>query len=521
MGFPLPTPVPSPATALSGKEYSPVNFYDWDNDCQCYDGRDIECQKVQQDDNIAFQLNGAVGSDVVTYGDFDTSTDAYTYWARNTAGNSVSGWTWSSLDEMQHQVGMTHWLCRNDVLEVGELYEVHITVNRVTSQVQDIIGQVRVYMGNFGAQITKSGTYVQYIRASIDDLCIIPSITFDGAVTNIYVYKVKTNVAAYLRDKNTLLPVGDAQINTASTQELLDINYNFNWADFNAADGCYNICIYDAGIYTLGEMVGDSEFDTGTGWTLGANWSIAGGKLSHTVGVADSAYFTLSGGSALQVGKKYTVEVQVTAKGGTGNIQVWLGTDQIGTITAVGSYLYEHTVTGGNAVTFTSSSTNMSCDIEYCRVSLHIDSYECSLISQCYDLKETHSCTSLLKWTNYDNAFGFDYETYPTFAHYLRLPLIKHSPSYPTEDQNFTDSEGESYKIYGKLYKKWKMSCPDQHEYIHDAIAVGKVHDYFAIDGVEYVCVEGGYEPFQEFRTHADVNFDIVKKTEILLNRNC
>ena len=102
-------------------------------------------------------------------------------------------------------------------------------------------------------------------------------------------------------------------------------------------------------------LLGDPGFDTGTGWTLDANWAVSGGEAAHTPGVADDILQALT----LTPGKTYRMATDVSGRSaGSVTPKLFGGTEQAGTaISANGDALDALTaVTGNTGFGFAASS---------------------------------------------------------------------------------------------------------------------------------------------------------------------
>lgn len=102
--------------------------------------------------------------------------------------------------------------------------------------------------------------------------------------------------------------------------------------------------------HTRLELVINGEMNSSTGWTLGANWAISGGLLTHTPG----SIATASQNTTLVNGYIYVVNYQVTGRT-AGSVTINVGGDADTARSADGLYAYNATATT-NGFTITPTS---------------------------------------------------------------------------------------------------------------------------------------------------------------------
>ena len=110
------------------------------------------------------------------------------------------------------------------------------------------------------------------------------------------------------------------------------------------------------------ELVMNGTFDSATGWTLGTNWSITGGRLVSNGSQGTFTYAT-QGGLALSTDKRYRVEVVVTAVSGSGLKIILSGGGATIQPTAPGTYVAYLPYVSTTNLQF-ESAAGVTCSIE-------------------------------------------------------------------------------------------------------------------------------------------------------------
>lgn len=145
--------------------------------------------------------------------------------------------------------------------------------------------------------------------------------------------------------------------------------------------------------------------------------------------------------------------------------------------------------------------------------------------SECFSIQEDCGCDLLLTGTNNEDAFNFDF-TGLIFNPLVRVSGELRTPTYITDRTNYIDNAGTTTTQYFQSNKTYILHLYDLPEFIHDFIRLLVGMDTFKIDGISYEVNPQDYNPeWQIFRNkeydHANVNIEIVEKTENNKNKNC
>jgi len=295
-------------------------------------------------------------------------------------------------------------------INAGGYYKASVTVSNYVS------GSVDFYVSDvLAGTISANGVYEYYINPTLNGtISFTPTFDFVGDISNPIVYELKTDYALELIDSNgNIFDVSDS-INYYQDYVTVDLDLN----NYELADGCYNLNMYDYCVVTSDNLAQDPSFvdgytywtrtngaaqydDTGdqmkfifdpysqgytdyvtngdfsggsTGWNLGANWSIVGGKAVHTIGSTATLYQTMTLPTpALGTNYNYYVGFNVV-NWNTGTITVKLGNAANGTTyTWSGNddfiQIYQPKQSGSVDIVFTPSS-NFNGEIDDVKVVL-------------------------------------------------------------------------------------------------------------------------------------------------------
>ena len=205
-------------------------------------------------------------------------------------------------------------------IDAGDYYKVTFNVSgrtqgNVSVNVSDVSTGAITTNGQFSYWKTPTLAGVVSISASSD---------FDGCITGISLYKLRNDYSAEVIDSNGTSY--DVSNSFSYYQDYVTLGFAFD--DYELADGCYTLNVYDQCIVTSDNLITNPDFANGftdwvknnsgsqysivadqlvmsfnpfgigdtdyitngdfsggsTGWTLGAGWSIVGAKARHTAG---------------------------------------------------------------------------------------------------------------------------------------------------------------------------------------------------------------------------------------------
>jgi hypothetical protein len=108
--------------------------------------------------------------------------------------------------------------------------------------------------------------------------------------------------------------------------------------------------------------------------------------------------------------------------------------------------------------------------------------------SDCISIRESHSCTIQIQYTNSKDFNGIVYDDsspVPTF--YLRIPAIFFEEDNPAEQEDHELSSGEIVRLYNKLEKRKKLDIGFLPPYMHEKIQLILMHDSITIDDAEWI----------------------------------
>jgi len=511
------------ANATTPLDFYPVRFdIPATPDCERCTTGDF-CQKVEQKDPLCFEfIAGTCGTEKIGCGDFASAVCTNLLW--KTGGGPILGWIYQVTEQfLSHNVGAGFWVGQPAVLTNGKLYKVEITVKRFANPLLEINGSVTLSLGGtLGTPITQSGSYTQYLTSAGVDFDVIPSTSFDGAIDDISVFEVGAEYLIQPYDPDTNLPVGTGN---APTSILNGMGfYCLTWEAFELEDGCYYLKLLDAcSIGSFANQVINGGFfavpPPSDNWTFGTNWAYDALNLKacHTGVGAGQLDQTLP---LLMAGLTYNARFTVSNRT-AGSLTPLLGGTSGAAVTTNGSFDVLIVAGGTGILRFQADTTFDGC-VDDVQVVLNPVSYPADApATPCYDLREDHPCTTVLSWTNDENAFGADYESV-SFTPQIRLEVILNKPNYPREVKRHRFSTGRRKILRGVVDKLFVLAVDQIPEYVFDALVLGITHDDFFIGGVEYVAQEGDIIP-EWIKGHLLSNFtvEVEKQNLNLVNKNC
>jgi len=306
-----------------------------------------------------------------------------------------------------HIVGQTGDLDETvaNYIDANDYYKVSFTVSGRTT------GSLTVGVSNVATSaVNTNGTFTFWLTPTAAGVMkVLATSDFDGCISGMSLYKLRNDYSAELIDSNgTNYDVSNA---FSYYQDYVTLGFSFD--DYELADGCYTLNVYDQCIVTSDNLVTNGDFANGftdwiknnagtqysivadqlvltfnpfgigltdyitngdfsggaTGWTLGAGWSIVSNKARHTAGSAATLSQTLTLPAPPLPALAYTYYLGFTISNWTtGTVTVKLGNDPTGTTyTWKGNdrfvQLYNAKQSGSVDITFTPSS-NFDGDID-------------------------------------------------------------------------------------------------------------------------------------------------------------
>lgn len=502
--------------AISIKANQAIGF-NVNNACRC--GGDY-CQPIQTTDLTMLQGNVTAGSSVnlVSDGDFDASTN----WSLD-AGWSISG-------GKLHATNIAGGSTADSVLPLGltqnKLYLVQASFD-VTSVGSATSGQgfqlsingqaLALPSGVSGYNADLTATWLFKAGAITTDIVSFSTneTTIDFDVLYIRIYELSEvglgiyNNSGILEDAHTTFTGNNSLkyyfngslFTSGSAIYVGDYSYLANlvlfellisdWASLTDYVGCATIRLYDTLLLT--QRVRNGTFTGNTNyWTLGANWAYSGSNsVSYTTG-----FTFLEQTIYLEGGISYTLNFTITNLGILDNMALYINDVFVSAFQANGVKTYTIDLSAYEGLTaiklgFTGSAlgdTNYTIDT----VSVVAADKDDLNVSNCINLRTTHTCTLLFYAVNLDNAFGFDYVS-GSLRHYLRLEAKIELVGFPEEVEEYRFSDNSRQLLFAMSERLWEVRITDAPDYIHECLRIMRLHDTFQIDGGSYI-IDGSYD---------------------------
>lgn len=347
------------------------------------------------------QYNGGIGSD-----DLNFNTNGFTGSITNVSLKLINYDYWTtnaswSLNEGAacHIVGQTGILTESvaNYIIANNYYKLTFTLSGRTD------GTITVATANVNTgAISTNGQFTYWLTPTAAGVVSVSATSaFDGCISDIQLYSLKNDYTAELiNSSDVVTDVSDA---IEYYQDYVTLGFQFQ--DYELADDCYTLNVYDYCVVTSDNLVfnGDfvdgydywtktngaaqygmvgnelefkfspftqgftdyvtnGDFSSGASWTINAGWSIAGGKAIHTPGNTGTLFQTMTLPTP-PLGTNYNYWVKFTVTNWTaGTINLKLGNAVNGTTyTWKGNdifiQIYQPKQSGSVDIVFTPSST--------------------------------------------------------------------------------------------------------------------------------------------------------------------
>jgi len=504
--------------SLSYIDNQPVKFisgnYIGHNDRDCHNDHMEFCQYVERLDTTVYQVNiNSNSSELVTAGDFSTACGV----------DWTCGANWAiAAGVAVHTAGVGGNLTQPVCIMNDRYYRVRFDIDAITGTLNVTLG------GNSLGVFTTTGAKEVFILLAAISNVQIQFIPGTDSVTIDDVSIVEFCQAGYEIETTTGTSIF-TDVTSASTirfERKAQVTVDWTQAPI---DDCYVICSHQADLTR--EMICNGDFFEDALWTLGA-WSIAGGVASFPAGppFAPSLNQTLL--HPLLGGRCYTITFDITNYAGAPPAGIDIRAVDtgilIGSVDSNGAKSFPIDLTSfGNEtqIEFINNAAAVTLDLDNVSITMDTICFEEDACSECYglvdDWDDLNICTTMLRWTNSDDAFGFDYTNF-SFTQNFRHPFFLWKPRYTLDSLDHEDSGGTIQVLRRKSVKISQLDLDVMPEYLHDALRLGIAHDTFTIDTVGFYAMPEDYEPDWQLDTEtAKIIIPVRRVTTNLVNENC
>lgn len=514
----------------------------------------VDQQMLITDDTDSTPSDWAYADGTITSTDIDLTGNSVA------SGNTYSIYRWKRKSGVW--TGTNHFVISGGVLSkvgktasaavfdemeliVDRLYKIQITLANVDKDAPVVVIRVKLGGATVAVLTPFDGTYTFYffLDAKVNNEIEIEggaAVAFD--VTNISVKAVST-MGLVARNIDTL-------VRTFEEFDGSSVNYlgistdgdgfgientgfaqvNWDWSNLESGgqcqNGCYEICTVD--LSQSWNFVENGFFVGNTDWTAGIQWSFDVGTAIGNAGVIPSTEASRRLRQALTTvltgGKKYTITLDVS-NFVSGSIEVRLDSLVIGTLSSDGAKTLAIDLTGEtdkSTLDFILSDTDGKMDIDNVFITEDNDSKDIGVCSEPFDLRTSHMCTTLLRWSNVTNSHGFNYEDF-SFSHSLRVrgKIVNFRGEKPDKDTEF-NSNGNIDISYARTLELDTLAVEEQPRYIHRALNIMIDHESLSIDGDSYISRDEEYEPvWRRSSLLAPINIGVLIKNQLLETNNC
>ncbi len=108
--------------------------------------------------------------------------------------------------------------------------------------------------------------------------------------------------------------------------------------------------------------------------------------------------------------------------------------------------------------------------------------------SDCIDVRESHECTELLRYSNSKDFAGIEYSSLsPQADFYIRIPAVFFHETNPTEEEDFETSGETTVSLRQEIKVKRNLQIGYMPDYMHRKMTLVLAHQTVEIDGDEWV----------------------------------
>lgn len=186
-------------------------------------------------------------------------------------------------------------------------------------------------------------------------------------------------------------------------------------------------------------------------------------------------------------------EFQLALVRGIGNTAITVPANTLRNWTVDDSLLFEKYRTAATEVTylwrnpFKDILTLIDCDGCFqLALIANITDPATVLLSNCFTRACRDCYTSVLKYTNEEDAFDFNYCNIANPVNRVRLPFFFQQPQFSDDETIYVKSDGSIKMLKSVTKKEYQVSTEHFPEYIHEKLKVALSHDFTAISSGTY-----------------------------------
>lgn len=296
-------------------------------------------------------------------------------------------------------------------------------------------------------------------------------------------------------------------------------NLVLDWSTYGdlPSPGCFCLCVKDLA-YSEYNFINNGDFEKVTLPEFAENWQVNNDASTNGWSLSDSTQAShvadVAGGTdtlsqelltPLDEDLCYVLSFDYASDNGFTLVVKYdtatLSGQTLATVTkgsGSGTHSIDVTNLGITAVYF-ETDTDEAFTISDIELLLDAECYECSCLSSCISIAESHDssnlfgCNMLFTATNNSNALGFNFEDFE-FTQRLRLFAKIRNATHQDESEYYIDSSGLKSLTYLNTEKVIELQVYEVPEGVHDALHAMMRLNNFQIDGVRYNMV-GEYSP--------------------------